>query len=96
LLATKLEAFADRGASDPMISHDLEDIVRLVDGRPLIVDDVAAAQDALAKYVRAGLRNGLQQPIMRDSIPMLMLPDDGSQLRASSIVIPRMERIAGA
>jgi hypothetical protein len=95
LLATKLEAFADRGASDPMISHDLEDIVRLVDGRPSIVGDVAAADDPLAEYVRAGLRNVLQQPIMRDSIPMLMLPDDGSQLRAASVVIPRMERIAG-
>ena len=31
-LATKIEAFWDRGLQDPMLSHDLEDIISLMDG----------------------------------------------------------------
>lgn len=37
-LATKIEAFKGRGKGDYMASHDMEDIVTLLDGRPEIVD----------------------------------------------------------
>lgn len=42
-LATKLEAFKDRGNQDFLSSHDLEDIISLIDGRPEIVNDISAA-----------------------------------------------------
>ena len=32
LLVPKLQAFADRGGSDPLLSRDFEDVVLLVDG----------------------------------------------------------------
>lgn len=44
-IATKLEAFHGRGHDDVFASHDLEDIITVVDGRPEIVDDVAAADE---------------------------------------------------
>lgn len=46
-LATKLVAFADRGESDYYASHDLEDILAIVDGRPSLVDEIAGADDAV-------------------------------------------------
>ena len=33
-VATKLEAFEDRGRGDYLESHDLEDVLSVVDGRP--------------------------------------------------------------
>ena len=50
-LATKLEAFNDRGQQDYYGSKDLEDIVTLVHGRNAIVTDVAAspARDFIAR-----------------------------------------------
>ena len=36
-LATKLAAFGDRGRRDPMASHDLEDLIFVIDGRREIV-----------------------------------------------------------
>ncbi len=39
-LATKLEAFADRGNNDFCASHDLEDIITVVDGRPELVEEI--------------------------------------------------------
>lgn len=43
-LATKLEAFEDRGAGDYLESHDLEDVLSVVDGRPDIVAELAQAE----------------------------------------------------
>jgi hypothetical protein len=42
-LATKLDAFLHRGRGDYQGSHDLEDFVAVLDGRPTIVTEVAAA-----------------------------------------------------
>lgn len=42
-LATKFAAFRDRGESDYAGSHDLEDILAVIDGRPNVVDEVVNA-----------------------------------------------------
>jgi hypothetical protein len=41
-LATKLEAFANRGRGD-FLSHDLEDAIAVIDGHPSIEREVASA-----------------------------------------------------
>ena len=53
-IATKLEAFHGRGANDVAASHDLEDIVTLVDGRPEIVPEIADT-DVVARTLPNGL-----------------------------------------
>lgn len=40
LLATKWEAFLDRGGDDPFGSHDLEDLLMLIAGRPELTDEL--------------------------------------------------------
>jgi hypothetical protein len=50
-LATKLEAFKDRGHHDFLLSHDIEDIISLLDGRPEIIDDLALVSTNLQKYL---------------------------------------------
>ena len=42
-LATKTEAFRSRGRGDFVASHDLEDIIAVVDGRPTLADEVKLA-----------------------------------------------------
>ena len=39
-LITKLEAFNGRGNGDYLMSHDIEDIVAVLDGRPEIFDEM--------------------------------------------------------
>ena len=46
-----LAAVMDRGAGDFLVSHDLEDIVTVVDGRPSLADEVHAAPVDLRKYL---------------------------------------------
>jgi predicted nucleotidyltransferase len=50
-LATKLEAFKDRGNQDFLLSHDLEDIIAVIDGRPEIVDDITVSALNLKEYL---------------------------------------------
>ena len=38
-LATKLEAFRGRGQGDFLFSHDLEDLMAVVDGRAALVEE---------------------------------------------------------
>ncbi len=52
LVATKLEAFKGRGRGDYLFSHDIEDIVTLIDGRPSISKDLASADAKVANYLK--------------------------------------------
>ena len=49
LLCTKLVAFADRGHNDYYGSHDLEDIITLVDGRDSILAECQSLPAELKK-----------------------------------------------
>jgi predicted nucleotidyltransferase len=51
LMATKFVAFADRGNNDYMASHDLEDVINLIDGRPELISEIAQSSDALCAYL---------------------------------------------
>ncbi|MCK9541786.1 MAG: hypothetical protein M0R03_07125 [Novosphingobium sp.] len=59
-LATKLEAYSGRGQNDPLGSHDLEDIINVVDGRPALLSEVQAAQSDVRRYLSEQLRALLQ------------------------------------
>jgi hypothetical protein len=48
-LATKLEAFKDRGNQDFLFSHDLEDVISLLDGRPEIIEEVKSTNSSILK-----------------------------------------------
>jgi hypothetical protein len=50
-LATKLAAFKDRGKQDFLLSHDLEDVIAVIDGRPEIISDVSNTENNLKTYL---------------------------------------------
>jgi hypothetical protein len=54
-LATKLEAFKDRGHNDFYGSHDFEDIIYLLDNRTTIVEEIMAADNDIKEYIKREL-----------------------------------------
>lgn len=54
-LASKLEAYAGRGAQNPLGSQDLEDILNLVNGREELLQEVDAAEPELRTYLADNL-----------------------------------------
>lgn len=91
-LATKLEAFHGRGKNDFQLSHDLEDIVTVIDGRSEIVDDVHFAPEDLQKYLSNQFQTLLSNREFREAIPVHLLPDAASQQRVG-LVLKRMQQL---
>jgi hypothetical protein len=85
-IATKLEAFKGRGKGDFFGSHDLEDMIFVLDGRPALVAEVLASAIELRAYVRAEIHGLLSTPGFRDALPGYLLPDAISQSRIGMIL----------
>jgi predicted nucleotidyltransferase len=92
-LATKIEAYRNRGAGDFMASHDMEDIVTLLDGRPEIVDEVGAAPEGVRAFLSRSFREFLSDRDFLDALPGHLMPDQASQQRIP-IVMKRIAALA--
>jgi len=80
-IALKLAAFRDRGKEDYYGSHDLEDLLTVIDGRDAIVNELAGASVALRSYVRDELRSLSAVRDFRDAVSGALSSDDASQAR---------------
>lgn len=56
LVATKLEAWANRGSGDILLSDDVHDVLTLINGRPELLDELLAAAPELREFVALSLR----------------------------------------
>ena len=92
-VATKLEAFKGRGGGDFLGSHDLEDIVSVVDGRETLSAEVRQAGAALSESVGREIAKFLADPDFMDALPGFLLPDAASQSRIG-IVLDRLHDLA--
>ena len=92
-VATKLVAFGDRGKGDFYGSHDLEDVVTVVDGRAALVSELAAEEESLRAYVSTGIRRLLGQSGFIDALPGHLASDEASQQRLP-LVLDRLRAIA--
>jgi hypothetical protein len=84
-LATKLEAFRTRGQGDFLASHDIEDIVPVVDGRPELVGKVHASAPEVRAYIAAAIGGFLQSVDFVQSLTGHVPSDDASQARVPLI-----------
>ncbi len=80
-LATKFEAFTARGKGDYGASHDLEDIVVIVDGREELTGEVAASAADLRTYLARWMTRLTTSTHFESALPGYPLPHDGSQAR---------------
>lgn len=93
-VATKLEAFESRGKSDYLESHDLEDVLSVVDGRPELADELAHAELELRRYVSAVFARLIEDEGFLNALPGLVI--EGSPAARSPIVLQRITAIAKA
>jgi len=92
-LATKLEAFRGRGRNDYRGSHDLEDVIAVIDGRPELLREVAEAQDDVRTYIATEARKLLGTRAFVDALPGFLLPDSASQGRVP-LLLERLRTLA--
>lgn len=92
-LATKLEAFLGRGRGDFAGSHDLEDVITVIDGRSELIEEVSQAPIELQRYLSEQFSTLFDNPEFEDSIPGHLLPDSASQAR-TPIIMSRLWTLA--
>jgi hypothetical protein len=92
-LATKVEAFRGRGDGDFLASHDLEDLIFVIDGRSMIVEEVRTETPLLREYLRTEVARLLATPGFIDALPGYLLPDVASQARIGT-VLRRLKAVA--
>jgi len=80
-VVTKHVAFCDRGAGDYYASHDVEDLITVVDGREQIAAEVERAPAGLRNYARDAVRGWLALPAFDEALPGHLPGDRASQQR---------------
>jgi hypothetical protein len=88
--ATKLEAFADRGktsAGEPdfLGSHDLGDLIAVVDGRSTLLAEITQSTTELREYLAQRASQLIHNPQFIRSVDGHVQPDMVSQLRVPII-----------
>lgn len=67
-LASKMEAFLGRGEDDLFASHDLEDIIYLLDHRPTIKEEIANSPEPVKTYLIDHFHKLLEQPLFKEAL----------------------------
>lgn len=91
-LITKLEAFAGRGGGDYQSSHDIEDLLAVIDGRPGIVDEVGVSEAVLQEELAGRFLRLLGDSRLLDAVSGHLPPDETSQARVP-IVLNRIKQM---
>jgi predicted nucleotidyltransferase len=85
-LVTKLEAFDGRGKGDYLASHDIEDLIAVLDGRSAIVDEVKNTEPDLKIELSERFQGLLKSARFVESISGHMPSDETSQARVAAIM----------
>ena len=88
-LATKFEAFNDRGGRDVYASHDLEDIITVIDGRAELAIELLKADPSVRAHVVQQTQALLDHPDMQNALPGIV-----SQPIRVDVVLERLQHIA--
>jgi predicted nucleotidyltransferase len=89
-VATKLEAFADRGSGDILASHDLEDILTVVDGRAELAVELSAAPAEVREAVSRAFASMLADEDFANALPGLL-----AEPERAPVVVARMKEMIG-
>jgi hypothetical protein len=82
------------GKNDYLSSHDLEDLIAVVDGRAEMVGEIQVAPEDVRTYIGSEIKKLLAVGAFADALPGYLLPDDASQARIPT-VLARLKQIAG-
>jgi predicted nucleotidyltransferase len=85
-LGTKLEAFKGRGKNDYFASHDLEDVIAVIDGRPSLWGEVQRAPHELKLYLAREIQQLIGSQEFIDALAGYLLPDAASQARLGNLL----------
>lgn len=91
-IATKIEAFLGRGHGNFIMSHDIEDIITVIDGRLELVEEIQTSNDEVRTFIQERLKSFLSESDFRNAILGYLPTDTIGQARYQTL-IDRINRI---
>lgn len=88
-VATKLDAFDDRGHDDYLASEDVEDIIAVVDGRAELVDEIKDASAEVRAYLAERVGRLVVDERFIDAVVGYLADNDGRL----PIILDRLRRL---
>lgn len=95
-LATKLEAFKGRGKKDYYASHDLEDILSVLDGRLEIVEEIRKSNSMLRHYLSQSFSEMIKDRSFHDALPGHFAPYGNLFEDRIEILLKKLDIITGS
>ena len=92
-VATKFEAFRGRGNNDYLASHDLEDLITVIDGRQELIEEIRGSDDELRRHISTEMTRLLEDGHFLQAMPGHLPGDAASQARLPEL-LHRMRSIA--
>lgn len=89
-ICTKLEAFTNRGNNDFQESHDIEDIVSVIDGRPELFLEIFKADESIRSFISEWFKKMTLSNNFADALPQLI---DMHEQGRDSTVLAKMRAI---
>ena len=80
-IATKLEAFADRGKGDFLFSHDLGDLIAIIDGRYSLLAECKSHALELKAYLQTKFSALIENRAFMQALSGHLPPDSAGQSR---------------
>ena len=85
-IGTKFEAFANRGKFDYLFSHDLGDLISVIDGREELLMECTQIDSNLKRFLGEKTRILLSTPAFLDALPGHLPGDSASQERLPELI----------
>ena len=92
-IGTKLSAYARRGNNDFYSSHDIEDIIAVIDGRATLISELASAPLTLRTYIANEFKKFLNDSDFMNALPGHIIGPSLGTLRLP-VVLERINTIA--
>ncbi len=89
-VATKLEAYKGRGNDDPLASRDMEDLLNIIDGREVLVNELSEADPLLTEFIGAEFT----QLLSNDLFEYAVQSQANSDAAREAVLFKRIEAIA--
>jgi len=86
-VATKIEAYEGRGNNDLLMSHDIEDVLTIFDGREKIVEEINTAEDKIREYIKAKLKELMHN----DSFEYVIQGASRSDTEREKVILDRIK-----
>jgi len=93
-IASKIEAFKTRGKYDVYGSHDLEDIIFVLDNKDDILDELMKSEAEVLNFVRKEFNSLLQTPSFIEGL--IGLVEQSNQQQRKTRVLQVMERLVNS